>query len=200
MRQMVSDDVEEFWNYFLSRRQDFEDLTSSDDPLYDALLAKLQRVHPDLYIEFCTTPGENELILTAEGKMELFELVEEVVAQAPEISGWRIFALKPKLGFPQTTRWEGHEVRIADVMVVPVRHRETGRVGLHLYVEGATPKNEYDIHSALLRAIDHGLGERCFAERVQATWVHPIKELPKGVSSFPLMQLDEYVCPASDPC
>ena len=56
--------------------------------------------------------------------------------------------------------------------------RNTGEMGLKLYVPGLSEASQEDIHDALLRTLDSGLGERQFAERVEATWVYPILEAP----------------------
>jgi hypothetical protein len=189
----VSDSINEFWRCFLDHRAEFAKAGSIDDPVCDVILDALQRVNPGLWFEFCTNPGVHEFIVSAEGKRALFPLVEEIVAKAPEMEEWKIFALKPKLGFPVWNIWEGHEVAIADVVFLPVFHQETRELGLQLFVDGLNEDNKDDAHNALLRAIDHGLGERRFADEVRATWVHPLSELPEGRLAVPLVELEAYL-------
>jgi hypothetical protein len=189
----VSDPIDDFWRCFLENRAEFAAAQGIDDPVCDVILDALQRVNPGLWFEFCTTPGTHEFIISAEGKRALFPLVEDVVARAPAMEEWKIFALKPKLGFPVWNIWEGHEVTIADVVFLPVFHRESGKLGLQLFVDGLNEDNEDDAHNALLRAIDHGLGERRFAEQVNSTWVHPLSELPEGRQALPLVELESYL-------
>ncbi|MAS94453.1 MAG: hypothetical protein CMO55_14735 [Verrucomicrobiales bacterium] len=186
----MKDAIAKFWREFEILTPKLEDLRTADDPVYDEMLAALQKVDSDLYFEFCSSPGSNEFIVTADGQKKLFPLVEMIVEEAPDMDDWEFFALKPKRGFPVTTRWEQVVVAIEDVSVVPV-FRETGEMGLWLYVQGLCEANEGDIHNALLRALDVGLGERRFAEMVVATWVHPASEAPE--SAFPLSELDEYI-------
>ncbi len=99
--------ISRFWREFLKHKSDLEKLESPDDPAYDRILQSLQKIDSGLFLEFCTTPGTNEFIVTADGKEELFSLVDRIVGEAPRIQGWEVFALKPKLGFPTTTTWEG---------------------------------------------------------------------------------------------
>ena len=124
MKEVIS----EFWRCFADHRQELERIESADDPSYDAVLQALQQIDHGLYFEFCSTPGSNEFIVTAEGEKELFPLVEAIVQQAPCIDDWQIFALKPKRGFPVTARWEQTKVMIGDVVVLP-EFRETGEMG-----------------------------------------------------------------------
>jgi hypothetical protein len=179
-----------FWRDFQGRKLALEKLETADDPAYDQVLASLQNIDPHLYFEFCSTPGENEFIVTAEGEKRLFPLVEEIVRAAPDLPDWRIFALKPRRGFPVAATWEQTEVEIDEVVVVPV-FRETGEMGLRLYVPNLSESNQQEIHNALLRALDAGLGEKRFAESIAATWVYPAADAPEH--SFPLAQLDAYL-------
>lgn len=185
----MNEAIPEFWRSFLDHKADLERLESDDDPVYDTILDALQRVNSGLYFAFCTEPGANEFIVTAEGKEELFPVVEEIVREAPNVEGWQIFALKPKLGFPETTRCQDVEVTIEDIRVLPVSD-PAGGLELRLYVPGLTETNSDAIHSALLQALDSGLGERRFAESVKATAIFVIEEAPEG--AFPLPELDAY--------
>src|SRR5262245_50317274 len=94
-----------FWAGFRARAAELKAMTSADDPVYGAVLAELQKIHPGLWLEI----GGSDFIVTAEGRQDLFALVEEVVAAAPSLPDWTFIALKPKLGFPERTRWEGYE-------------------------------------------------------------------------------------------
>lgn len=180
----MNDAIAKFWNDFQALKADLAQIESADDPVYDQLLVSLQKLDPDLYFMFCAEPDGNEFIVTAEGEQRLFALADRIVDQAPDISDWQLIALKPSMGFPVTTRWEQTIVTIGEVLVVPV-FRETGEMGLQLYVADLTESNQNDIHNALLRALDVGLGERRFAESVTATWVNPISEAPEHAFNLP---------------
>jgi hypothetical protein len=186
----MSDVIPEFWRSFLDHKAELENLESADDPTYDTLLASLQKIDQGLFFAFCTEPGANEFIVSADGNEELFSLVEDIVRQAPEVDGWQIIALKPQLGFPETTRWEDVEIVIGDVLVLPV-FNPAGEMGLRLYAPGFSEADSTSIHNAILQALDSGLGERQFAQLVKGTWVHPIEEAPAG--AFPLPDLSDYL-------
>jgi hypothetical protein len=165
-----------FWSLFAKRADALTRISTADDPVYDELLAQLQAIDAGLFFEFSAVPGSSELIITAEGDGSLFPLVDAVVAAAPRIDGWRFFALKPKLGFPESVVWEGYEVKIADVVFDPLSADESDDLGLRLLVPGLADGDIDKAHNGLLRAIDHGLGERAFAEAVQHTEVAPLEE------------------------
>ena len=185
--------ISEFWKMFQELSNELAAIPSADHPVYDSILERLQRIHPELYFEFSSGDESSELVLTAEGDQSLFALVDSIVAQAPEVPGWTIVSLKPKLGFPVSTRWEGTSVTIADVVFDPLEREGSDDLGLRMYVPGLADDSVDDAHNALLRALDHALGEREFAESVQFT---EVARLPDGVSAndfIPLVDLEKYV-------
>jgi hypothetical protein len=168
--------ITDFWRMFELRREALAQVTSGDDPVYDELLEQLQHIHAGLYFQLSTHPGDRELIITAEGDSSLFALVDSIVAAAPATNGWKFLALRPKLGLPKTVQWEGYTVKLAEVRFQPLSDPETGELGLQLLIPGLNEENAEDVHNALLRALDHGLGEREFAETIQFTDVAALEE------------------------
>jgi hypothetical protein len=186
-RELIAD----FWLLFERRCDALRDAQAADHPAYNELIVQLKRIHPGLWIEFSAEPGDRHFIITADGDKSLFKLVEAVVAAAPEKSDWQILALKPKLGFPQTTKWEGLTIRIEDVVFDPLAKNGAPEIGLRLYVPGIAHDDVDDAHNALLRVLDHGLGEKRFAEAVQYTEVSPLADAAEKY--IPLTQLERYL-------
>ena len=185
--------IAEFWKAFQKHAPALASADSASDPTYEFLLAQLKQIHSGLFFEFCAKSESCELIVSADGDRSLFGIVESIVAKAPVVPGWSILALKPKLGFPRTTTWNGFVVRIADVLFEPLTRQGSNDLGLRLFVPGLTSESVDDAHNALLRALDHALGEREFAETIQHTEVHP---LPSGAAlhgHLPLTELERYL-------
>lgn len=182
--------ISEFWRSFELNAAKLAQARSADTPVYDELLDELHEIDDGLFLEFATSPGECELIITAEGNKSLFPLAEEIVAAAPAVKNWRIFALKPKLGFPEFVQWEGYQCAVEDVVFDPL-DGQSGELGLRLLVPGLVDEDADSAHSALLRAIDHGLGEREFAQAVAYTEVAALEEAPDEYIS--LMDLESFI-------
>ena len=182
--------VSEFWSSFQKNSEALSRIATADAPVYDELLEKLQQIDAGLYFEFSVQPEQCELLITAEGDQNLFACVNDIVAAAPKVKGWKIFALKPKNGFPKTVEWEGFKIAIADVVFDPLDNGEEN-LGLRILVPGLNEEDIDNAHNALLRAIDHGLGERDFAESIQYTEVVALE----GPASeyIPLGDLDRYI-------
>jgi len=185
--------ISDFWHAFQNQEGALAAASSADDPVYDLLLDRLQQIDPGLYFEFSSNPGSSEIIITAEGDSSLFPLVESIVASAPAVAGWSVISLKPKLGFPVATTWEGFTITIADVVFEPLEREGTEDLGLRMLIRGLAPESTEDAHNALLRALDHALGERQFAESVQYTEVHALPADAAVDDYLPLTQLEDYI-------
>jgi hypothetical protein len=185
--------IAKFWYLFQQQSSKLGAISSADHSVYDLILDQLQKIHPKLYFEFSLGPGTSELIITAEGDSSLFPLVDAIVASAPKIPSWSVLSLKPKLGFPNTTTWEGITVNIADVVFDPLEREASKDLGLRIFVPGLAREHSEDSHNALLRALDHALGERNFAESVQYTEVLPLPGDASAEDYIPLTELENYI-------
>jgi hypothetical protein len=189
----ASSAIAEFWKVFEACEARLALAESAVDSAYEVLLAKLHEIDSGLYLEFCSDPTESELIVTADGDRSLFPLVREIVAAAPTLRGWTIRALKPKLGFPTTVSWDDLTIRIEEVVFAPLENEGTEDFGLRLFVPGIRPADTDNAHSAMLRALDHGLGEEKLAQAVHFTEVRPLPEEAEPADFIPLVELETFL-------
>lgn len=189
---LLTDAIPAFWSLFRERASDLAAAGSADSAVYDQLLEQLQKIAPGLYLEFCSNPNACELIVTAEGNRELFPMARAIVAAAPPVDGWTIRALKPKIGFPETARWEDFTLRIDNIVFDPLE-LDGSDLGLRIFIPGIEEKDVETAHNALLRALDHGLGEEKFAETVQSTQVCPLPPDAAADDYIPLHDLEKFI-------
>ena len=185
-------DFQAFWALFRHRAMDLARSKSADDPVYDELLEKLQEVEPGLYLEFSAGQSPCELIVTADGNQELFPVARVAVGQAPRVDGWTIQALKPRLGIPKTVTWNRVTVRI-DELVFETLQGDDSSLGLRIFVPGLEPADVDAAHNALLRALDHALGEERLAMSVQGTEVLPMPANFNPEAHIPLRDLEQFM-------
>jgi len=185
-------DFQCFWSLFRERATHLARAESADDAVYDELLDKLQEIEPGLFVEFSASQPECQLIVTADGDRDLFPAARAAVAQAPRLEGWTIQALKPRLGMPATAAWEGVTVEIDEVVFEPLQAEDADR-GLRMYVPGLEHADVDAAHNALLRALDHALGEERFALGVQFTEVLPMPANFDPEAHIPLRDLEQFM-------
>ncbi len=185
--------IQNFWSGFLELREDLAKISTADDPVYDSALELLQKIDPGLYLEIMAQPGNCELIITADGKRELFPLVESIVTDAPQVDGWEMFALKPKLGFPVTATWECYGIDISEVVFDPLNREGGTDLGLRILIPNLSLTDRDKAHAAIVRAIDHGLGEREFVENIHYLEVAPLPNDEQAEKYIPLTDLEAYI-------
>lgn len=90
----------DFWNWFLKHEKEFfkvvQNGSNIDQDFFKKLNPKLDEIHDEIYfLAGMFDEHTAELILTPDGAIRNVFLVEELVAAAPEIKGWKFTALKP---------------------------------------------------------------------------------------------------------
>ena len=94
---------ENFWDWFAGREKEFFAVVKKKeriDALFlSPLMLRLQQLNKQFYcLTGMTNENTAELIITAEGDIKNFVFVEELVAAAPLLNGWKFTALKPASG------------------------------------------------------------------------------------------------------
>ncbi|MBS1638350.1 MAG: DUF695 domain-containing protein [Bacteroidetes bacterium] len=94
----------DFWQWFQLNEKMFRKTIGNaqrmEQEFFNKLSPKLDQLHKDIYmLAGMSDAGTVELILTPEGRIHNFVFVEDLVAAAPPIDGWKFTALKPALGF-----------------------------------------------------------------------------------------------------
>ncbi len=94
---------EDFWKWFAANSKTFYAVIKSRKRFKEDFFDKLSQKLDELKVGyFCQTGMLNEntveLILTAEGTIKNMAFVEDLVADAPEIPGWKFTAHKPEMG------------------------------------------------------------------------------------------------------
>ena len=187
----TADATREFWAHFSQRSDALARIESAEDPVYDEVLEKLQAIHEGLFFEFSNRGSKSELVITAEGEKDLFSLVDEIVAAAPEVSGWSYVALKPKVGLARSITWEGHVIEVSEVVFEPLEDKKSGDFGIRLLVPDLADDKHESAHNGLLRVLDHALGERRFAEEIKFTEVDALDG--DAGDYIPLSALDRFI-------
>jgi hypothetical protein len=100
-------DEASFWNWFQAEEKAlFKTLQSGENiepDFLDKVIPKLQQLNSSFYTLAGMDDDETaELIISAEGDIKTFVFVEDLVAAAPVIKGWKFTALKPAIGIANT--------------------------------------------------------------------------------------------------
>ena len=161
-------DIATFWTAFAAQEPGWLDLSPAD---WVEQANALVEIHlPGLALELITSPDRAgvDLIVTAQGSIELFPLAAQVAAAAPPLRAYRVAALRPRSTEPDfPLGMEGFEMSTRDVLVA--LQQDGGQVALELRMACAVPPGfeEHAQHMAFIM-VDHVLGEYDFAVKVGA--------------------------------
>ena len=89
--------------------------------------------------------------------------------------------------------WDDVTLRLDDVVFSPLEADGSNELGLRIYVPGIEEKDLNTAHNALLRALDHILGEERFAEEVRYTEVLPLPANAESNQFIALAELDKFI-------
>jgi hypothetical protein len=92
----------DFWNWFGQQAQGFAEVIKAngniEKKVFDVIRPKLHQLDDNIFYLVGLSEGVVELVLTVDGKFKSIAAVEELVAAAPAIPGWKFTALKPAMG------------------------------------------------------------------------------------------------------
>ena len=186
----------EFWQWFAAHHHRYEHLDGPDrDVRLDEAIAVLHQVCDGLWLQFGGGPqGPHELVISAEGNVDYFADVQDLVAVAPAIPGWHIIAFKPARGFDFTTSYNGVSVTPASAWFLPLQSpSRPDELGLRIAVPGFDAAWSEEFLYACYIVLDAGLGELRAAQEVQHVEVCAVPASPEEAGYIALAELGGYL-------
>jgi hypothetical protein len=193
--------IKNFWNWFEANNQAYlfinEVEEAERDRLMDAIGSELHKYNENLWIEIGGFANEvMELIVTAEGDTEFFNMVEDVVAQAPDIKGWNFVAfLPPMVGDPFKINYEGVELDTEDMWFLPLEEEDDPKsIGLRICTPNFDEIKDHEYFmSAIYKILETLLGEKTFALDIDYVETGEVPENPEEEGMMELQEVLEYV-------
>ena len=95
---------QDFWNWFVENEKNFHKIVKQGGSenittgFFDVIAPKLDELKEGIwYLTGMLDEDTVDLILTADGDIKNFYLIEELIAAAPKLKGWKFRAHKPEL-------------------------------------------------------------------------------------------------------
>ena len=87
--------ISEFWAWFDSYKSGVDDAVPWQDEQLDEILERITRIEPGLAVELAVREdGIKEMTISPDGVRERFDIVEQIVSQAPSLEGWEVVAFR----------------------------------------------------------------------------------------------------------
>lgn len=184
------DPVAAFWTFVVEQVAQLRAVTSGEAPVLAGLTAALQKIDPRLAFDITATTQPIELAISADGLLELFPLVKQIVAAAPQLDGLTVVAFK------QRGPIDGVEITLGDRSLKTDdifwrAHRDgvgRGPVTLELSVRDGSD----DLQTPVLMLLQLAVGEHDLAVKIATI---ELTELPEtfGPELQPLRALPTFL-------
>lgn len=146
------------WSWFRKSGEAFRDPHALDPRAIEKLGSLLSAIEDGLVFEFVMADGRaNELVISADGRPELFGAVIDVVKAAPALEGWKVTAFRQPGPTTVSIEMGGSKMSYEDIWFRASSSR--GRTDLVLAVRGMTEQNHEQLAGAVFILLDNALGE-----------------------------------------
>lgn len=153
----AGDPVAGFWAWFETAApriyESGDDGTTREDMAY-----WLDRIRPGLSYEIVRDGRKAELVLSADGNIGLFTLVDRIIGQSPKVRRWKFTALRPRERRPGPVTVDG--VTIDPDTAYFDLYQDAARLGVVFYLPAYDPQRIDAYRTAARRLMCKAVGER----------------------------------------
>ncbi len=188
----------DFWNWFIKNEKMFfnvvKDEKDIDAEFFDKLSPKLSELKDGYYYVTGMLDDDTvELVLTAEGSPKNVVFIEELVAQAPQINGWKFTALKPALDIKNIViNMEGWKSDSGNLFFYSNDYEDyPDEIDISIVHNDLTEENTLEITNSVHIFLDNYLGELEFINNIDSLKVISRHEAEKDL--VPITKLKDFL-------
>lgn len=174
-----------FWDWFQSRSDYIYKYVETDtENIALEITEHLKKIHQDIEFEipFDFEEEKRSLIISADGDIELFELVQSLVDEATNIPNWNIIAFRPRLHQKnQIIDLDGISMDYHDIFFTYLE--EGNKLILDVYIKKFDGSDNRYVHLYFL-LLDSLIGEFDSVTCIKETRIYPYKDT-ENLLDFP---------------
>jgi len=159
--------AERFWSWFQKSQNRFLFLSDIDgeekENLLDEFLTEIHKFNENVYFEIGGHKDDEkvELIISAEGDIDYFPVVEKLTELAPNFKNWKVIAFKPAMGTGFSLDYRDKKFDPEKIIFIPLNSKSNPEsVGLNVcYPDFEESEEEIFVNGTYL-ILDTILGEK----------------------------------------
>jgi NADPH-dependent 7-cyano-7-deazaguanine reductase QueF-like protein len=188
----------EFWNWFISNQQTFFNAVKNQSTIhadfFELLSPKLDEIQEDIYyVSGMYDDDTAELILTADGNLKNFAIIEQLVNDAPTLSNWKFTALKPALNIEDVSiSLNGINIIEEDLFFYANSLEDyPDEIDLTFVHKKLNEENENDYVTGIHLFLENFLGEISFASDIDNFQIIGLEDAQDDL--IPIKKLKDYL-------
>lgn len=191
------DPIENFWTWFSENEKTYRNFQHNTDKYLNELLSKTKKISNGLAIEL-EPPKEGIINMTvsADGIIDLFPIVQQIIEKAPKINGWKFYAFRQRIPTDKAKgmilKAQDHELNPNKMKFSPI---VTGDIlDIIIYVNNITEENHNQVAYGCLMLVDNILGEYDCVTKVRGYDFHNMPPNADNLTDLlPLLELAQFV-------
>lgn len=181
----------EFWRWVKEKLPELKKAQTGREPVIAELAKALESVDGRLGFELGMGQGDElELIVSADGDVKAFPVVERLVRSAAPIEGLKAIAFRPRKGPGFQLTVGERKVGFDDLWFEADKHPKPGLMALKVYVRDLPEAGSKSYVEPVMIMLDVALGEYDVATKVGSFELKPAPEKPLE-SLLPFKRLAE---------
>jgi len=188
----------DFWNWFHRNEKTFFKVVKGQGDIekdfFNKLSPKLNELKDGFwYLTGMYDHNTAELVITADGTIKNIVFVEELVAAAPKIGGWKFTALKPALDIKDVSiEMSGYKFDDVNLSFYSNDHSDyPDEIDITVVHNDLTEENKAVITNGIYIFLDNYLGELDFAVTIDNLQIASRNEAKKEL--IPIEKLKDYL-------
>jgi hypothetical protein len=188
----------DFWNWFQNNEKTFFSVVKSqkniEKDFFDKLSPKLAELKEGYFFLAGMLDNDTaELVLTADGNIKNIVFVEELVAQAPKIKGWKFTALKPALDIENVAiNMYGYRFDSENLFFYSNENTDyPDEIDISVVHNDLTEENKNEIETGTYIFLDNYLGELDFVNNIDNLNIISKQEAKKEL--VPIAKLKDFL-------
>jgi hypothetical protein len=158
--QKESDKIDEFWSWFKKNESRIYHIDVNDpDDMLNELLSQISKIEPDLSLEIerTNTEGVKNFVVSPEGDIAKFEIVQKIIDKSPELENWNFIAFRQRANENFILTYENIELDVSELFFHPIIENDS--LDIIIYGKGFDSKDFNDLTHYGLIMIDNLIGE-----------------------------------------
>jgi hypothetical protein len=162
--------IKQFWDWFTNQQSSLRKITDGDYDLIDNILNELREIQTGLAVEFEKNGDLIIMTISADGIEDNFEIVKEIIDNAPKIEKWDFVAFRQPV---PRDKINSITIKVKEITLDPKTIwfralKEDDNLYIQIFSDFLTEENRGDIGYGCLMLLDSLIGEFDCVKKVSA--------------------------------